>query len=593
MEKKLLFLSALLIVSFAVFAVSPKLELPKRQVVLSESARLDLTGKIVTELSTKSTPANAKAASTVPYFYSFETATIANDGWLITDASSKMLTTTDPAAPYGNYELFSNYNSAASRNAWAFSPAITLTTGVEYHVSIYVKAPGYSGVKDEFKITVGTDQTLGTQTTVIIDKSGANSALFADWTVVRGTFIPTTDGDYYFGINHSTVELDVEAVEFDGFAVNAGAEFVYPPNAHIFNANGGLWSATQDTVYVSSDETLNYQSITKASTSRLWSFTNATPSSSEDSLVNVEYYTAGSNTAQFEATGLGGTTTSESTINVIRPANGITDLIWNMTPQDIFTVYTLSTNNYVVGMNTYYKRVGEKYTIPSNVTVNLNSVSLYVGAYNITNTTNRGKNVVINIYPVGTDGLPITSTVLGTYTTTFATLFGTTAITNATLKTYTLATPLSITGSFFIEVNFAANTATTSTSNKLGLYSSAERNILYNTAYAYYSSAWQPLSSILTDFNVSSLIMPNLSFTTPIATSVTNPTKEDFNVFVNNGILNVENATAGTAVSVYDVAGKLAYSNVITNVNSALPLDLKAGVYVVKVADTVSKVVIK
>ncbi|MFZ4581366.1 MAG: hypothetical protein ACOYM7_01835, partial [Paludibacter sp.] len=337
----------------------------------------------------------------VPYFYSFENADITTAGWLITDASNLMITDYDNSSPYGNYALISDYNSSASRAAWAFSPAVSLKAGVEYHVSIYVIAPGYGTDKDEFKITVGTNQTSATQTTVIIDKSGANAAVYDTWTLVKGNFTVSADGDYNFGINHGTVALDVEAVEFDGFAINAGTDFVYPPIAHVYSANGGLWSATKDTIYVSPNEAMSFQSVTKDATSRIWSFTDATPSISNDSIVNVVFNTDGVNTVAFEAGGVGGKNTIQNDYNVIRPSNGISDLIWNATPEDGFTVSTVATNAYIVGLaGTYWRRVGEAYTLPSNVTVSLNSVSFYVGDYAISSATNYNKNVVINIYPL-------------------------------------------------------------------------------------------------------------------------------------------------------------------------------------------------
>jgi len=593
MKTKLPFLATLLIVSFATHATSPKLDMPARQIIVSESARLALKGQVTTQQTISTTPTKVKAASTVPYFYSFENSDISTDGWLITDASSLMIASKYSTSPYGDYSLTSRYDAKASRAAWAFSQAVTLTAGTEYYVSIYVYAPGYNTIIDEFKITVGSAQTAASQTKVIIDKSGANATIYGTWTKLTGSFIAEADGNYYFGINHGTIATDVNIVAFDAFGVNAGSAFVYPPNPKLSVSNGGLWSATSatDKVILSPTETVDYTSTTTSATSILWSFTgDATPDVSENSVATVKYSSAGDKTASLEAVGAGGTASVNTAFNVTLPADGVTDKVWNINVTDPLTLYTLATNNYLVGINSSWKRVAEKYTLPANVSVTLNSIGFYVGNY-VMSSTNRSKNVVITIYSVGSNGLPGIS--LGSYTVTFGTLFGTASITPTVpaLKTYTLTTPLTITGSFFIEANFSSYTSTASASNNIGLFSSSARSIDYNTTYAYYQSIWTPVGDLTG--KISAAILPSLAFKTPIFTSVDQTENANLKFFVNNGILNIDHATTGSPVSVYDITGKLTYTNVITSENSSFPLNLKSGVYLVKVGDKVSKVAVK
>lgn len=594
MKRKLLISVLLLaILSTVSFAKKTPGSIVKETQISLKSSTENQKKQISTRFESNQSGRSAvKAALTTPFFDSFENET----NWIITDDANLMSSGSfsGTAAVSGTYYLTSGYDSEAPRDAWAISNGVTLEGGKTYNVSVWVIAEGWNGVNDEFKITVGTTQDASSQTEVLIDNTGASAVAYATWTKLEVTYTPTTSGDYYFGINHCTSVADVNGVGFDDFLVIGDGESL-PPTAAIFMAKGGLWSASSETddVYLSRGESIDYVSLTTNANSISWAFLDATPAVSTDPSVSVVYNTAGAKTATLEATGDGGTVSTDISLNVIRPASGITDLVWNVTPKDQFALFTVSTNNYVVGTNSYWKRVGEKYTLPSDVNVTLNSISLYVGAYSMTSSTNRNKNVVINIYPVGSDGLPNTTTALGTYTTTFGTLFGSTAITAATLKNYTLPTPLSITGSFFIEVNFSANTAAVSSTNKIGLYSTTPRSIAYNTAYAYYSSAWKPLSDILTNFQVSSLILPNLEFTTPYYTGVDNNTLSGLKVFANKNELRIENASAGAPVNVFDITGKQVYTNVMTGENASFPVDLKSGVYVVKVSGKTTKLVVK
>lgn len=593
MKRKLLISSVALglAIAFSAVAGTPRLGNLKRAV---EGNVVLPNGKVRTAPVQTNTASKVASAANLPYFYSFETATIANDGWLITDARNFMSSNTYSSSPYGDYSLLSNYDSGASRAAWAFSPAVTLTEGTTYYVSIYVYAPGYSGVKDEFKITVGSAQTAATQTTVIIDKSGANATTYSAMTKVSGSFTATASGDFYFGINHCTVAKDVNLVAFDAFGVSEGSEFVYPPNARIFVSDGGLWSASSatDKVFLSEKEPITYTSVATAATSFLWTFTgDANPEISEDPFVAVDYASAGDKTASFEAVGPGGTSTVNTAFNVTRPAASITDIVWNMSATDPITLYYLTTNNYVVGINSYWKRNAEKFTLPADVTVSLKSIGFYVGSYAMSS-TNRTKNVAITLYTEGTDGLP--GTQIATYTTTFATLFGTSSITSSApaLKTYTLTTPQSITGSFFVEINFSSYTSTASATNNIGLFSSSERSIDYNTTYVYYQSAWTPVADLTGP--ISAAIIPNLTFTDPATSGIVNGKLDsNLNVSIQNNTLNVENASIGSGIAVYDLSGKVIYTNVATRENSSSPLRLSNGVYLVKVGAKTQKVVVR
>jgi len=533
--------------------------------------------------------------STLPYVENFDNADITTDGWLISDPSTTVTTKmgvgslSGLASLSGSSYLISGYDASASRNAWAFSPALSLMAGVTYHVYIYAYAPGYNSVNDEFKVTVGTDQTSATQTTVLIDKSGTNSAAISDWTKYEATFTPSTSGNYNFAVNHCTVAKDVDAVAFENFVVSDNV-YVEPPIVHTYT-NGGLWSATtvfNDSIYLPNNQAVNYVVKLMSATSFSWSFdASATASSTTDSIPSVTYSTSGNHTATLNASGPGGNTNLDATYTFIKPTTSTNaDIVYNFKSYDAVANYTFSTNNYLMGPNTYYKKVAEKYSLPSDATVTISQIYLYVGAYTLSSAI-RAKTFTIQIVKAdGANGLP--GTVASTVTPTYSTLFGTTAISTPTMKTYTYTTPVTVTGSFYIVLDFT-NVGTPSASNFVGLYSTAGRSYTDCSLFMYYSSAWTAASDLVGD-DMAGFIAPKLTFQS--VTAVENPKYKKLNAFISEKQLYIQDANEGENLIIYDLTGYTVFSKTLKASNEVIPVSLNKGVYLVKVADKIAKVMV-
>ncbi|MEI6556000.1 MAG: hypothetical protein WCL70_10440 [Paludibacter sp.] len=569
--------------------------------ILKTQQKSKKTQVIVPQFNQLSTLAKVRAVdpiSTFPYKENFDAADITTDGWLITDAST---TTSDvmsvgslsglPSLSGSTY-LISGYDASASRNAWAFSPAMSLTAGVTYHVYVWAYAPGYNSVNDEFKVTVGTNQTAATQTTLVIDKTGANSVVIDTWTRLEGTYTPSTSGNYNFAISHCTAAMDVDAVAFENFAVSDNA-YVEPPILQAYS-KGGLWSATavvNDSVYLYGNESINYVPQLLGATSFSWIFdADATASSTTDTIPSVTYATSGFHSATLSATGPGGTTIKDVNHYLIRPAAGVTsDIVYNIKSYDSFADYQTSstnTNMYLAGPNTNYKKIAEKFVLPAGATVSLSQIYLYVGNYTLS-TANRAKTFTIQILKAdGAGGIP--GTVVSSVTPTYSTLFGATAITTSTMKSYTYTTPVTITGSFYISLDFT-NVGTPSATNHMGLLTTAGRPYADCSLYAYYSSAWTSISDVF-GIDISGFIAPKIAFQT--VTAVETPSISALNAFVSNNALHVQNATAGGNLMVFDLTGNLLISHVLKTGNDVLPISLRKGIYLVKVGEKTAKVMI-
>lgn len=554
-----------------------------------------------------STPAKVRAVgpiSTFPYVENFDSTSVTSDGWLITDPS----TTVTVKMSVGSFEglsalsgstyLISGYDTPSPRNAWAFSPSISLTAGLTYHVYVWAYAPGYNSVNDEFKVTVGTNQTAATQTTLVIDKTGANSVALDAWTRLEGTYTPSVSGDYNFAISHCSANVDLDAVAFENFAVSDNV-YVEPPIVKTYST-GGLWSATtaiNDSIYLYDNQSINYVPQLLGATSFSWIFdADATASSTTDTIASVLYATSGFHSVSLSATGIGGTTVKDADYYLIKPTAGVTsDIVYNIKSYDSFVNYTSDPNGtntymYLAGHNgAEYKKIAEKIELPGNATVSLSQIYMYVGKYTLS-TANRAKAFTIQILKAdGTGGLP--GTVVSSVAPIFSSIFGTTAITTSTMKSYTYTTPVNITGSFYISLDFT-NVGTPSATNNLGLLTTAGRLYSDCSLYAYdltSPAAWMSMSELF-GTDISGFIAPKITFQT--ITSVENPASSGLNVYVSGNNLHIQNSTAGQNISVFDLTGHILLNQVLKTGNDVISISLNKGMYLVKAGEKTAKVMV-
>lgn len=103
------------------------------------------------------------------------------------------------------------YNSDQTQTAdtWLISPAVDVTAGVTYTVSVYARTEAHYGETECFKITAAssgemTDLKAGT---VILDKK--NYSNLGAYEELTATFTPDADGEIYFGVQcYSAADMD-------------------------------------------------------------------------------------------------------------------------------------------------------------------------------------------------------------------------------------------------------------------------------------------------------------------------------------------------------------------------------------------------
>jgi len=270
--------------------------------------------------------------------------------------------------------------------------------------------------------------------------------------------------------------------------------------------------------------------------------------------------------------------------------NVTSDIVYNFKLYDQATTSYLTENNYIVGPNTYYKKMAEKYSLPANTSVSISKIYLFLGAYNIA-TANQSKNITISILKAdGIGGLP--GTVVNTVTTTYASLLGTATISSNTSKTYTYSTPVTVTGSFYIAIDFSTITTTSST-NYIGIVSTTPRKYKDASLYFYYNSAWISSGTLIPNGQLSAFIAPKITFTPTVTTSVGSWGNTNMSIYIAENKLHIQQVEIGSQVKIYNMAGNNVYNTVLDADNSVLPISLKPGMYIVKVADKVTKIIVK
>jgi hypothetical protein len=133
------------------------------------------------------------------------------------------------------------YHASVAHNAWAYTPAINLTSGKNYKISFWVKIIGWQGTFERLEVKIGTGTTPATQTQVIYDNGQTD---VTNWSEITYSYTPTQTGAYYIGF-HSFSPADVNATYFDDVKVeeiNSSIPAV-PTNFTVTPDVGGALSA--------------------------------------------------------------------------------------------------------------------------------------------------------------------------------------------------------------------------------------------------------------------------------------------------------------------------------------------------------------
>lgn len=128
--------------------------------------------------------------------------------WLTTNVTNSGL----PAYSAPNFAgVF--YHPTLPKDEWLVSPAITVTSGADYQVKFWLKAPGWAGTPEKVKLVMSLDPSLSglASGTVLWD---GNNLLLSSYTEFVIPFTPGTAGPYYFAW-HAYSAADVDYISLD------------------------------------------------------------------------------------------------------------------------------------------------------------------------------------------------------------------------------------------------------------------------------------------------------------------------------------------------------------------------------------------
>ncbi len=178
-------------------------------------------------------PAAAQAAYTVPYSSPLSDGTTTDSEWTSytsvrrgvtwaqargTAADALDFTTT---GTQGAIECM--YDQENALDAWFISPAITLSTGVNYTLKLYIQTKDYGSSTENFEIRMAEESSAsalkaGTQ---VIDKPGYSHP--GSWELIEVPLTVSVSGDYHFGL-HSYSQIDQGHLFATGFSITSDSQ---------------------------------------------------------------------------------------------------------------------------------------------------------------------------------------------------------------------------------------------------------------------------------------------------------------------------------------------------------------------------------
>lgn len=535
------------------------------------------------------------AGEALPYTEDFDSPEMSTGlpaGWSVVDPSSTASFTMQVnalsgiTAHSGKYYLVSGPDARGNaRDAWAFTPALDLVAGTPYYVSLYCFAPGYQGAADQFEITVGREAAAASQTQCLVDKTGSQAAIYTEWVKVEGVFTPEETGEYYFAIHHCTpAGTTGNAVGFDDFTVSA-EPVVELPVIEPYYASG-LWSFTADTVYVGDSEPLAYGVTGQNADTYQWEFgIDATPATASTATASVVYATDGVKQGIVTASNENGSVSDTLETGVVHLSPAVQDYVCNRRKSDALTTYQVSEYGFMLGLNTNYQTIAEKFTLPDNARGQVDEVVLYTYLYAL-EAANQEKSLILGIYAEGPDGLP--GDRIASFSGVMKDIFGSE---NSVGRFSTAVFPaVEVTGSFFVVLEFPE--VTPDANNMLGLVSTQSRDHDDCTVYANYQERWYPMNGLYGGANLSSLISPRYTY---VGTSAVQLVEGDeaLSLVTDGESLQIRGSVAGETYRVFDLSGRIVASGrTDENVTAVSLSDLSRGVYVVCVGNhAVGKIV--
>lgn len=382
----------------------------------------------------------------------------------------------DKPALSGEYYMVAQSSVLPNRNDIAYSPMLDMKGGQTYTVSMYLYMPGTGSVDPSFKLTAGNGQEVDAQTVTL--KEITETAV-KDWTKVEADFTPAEDGQYCFAMYACSASAGDGNIAVDNFSVREKDD-VLPPTA-LFYVGNTLNSILYGGSIVFDGQKIKMINMSADATSYKWTVDNdAVISDDEAAEPEITFPKAGTYTITLQATNEGGTTecqqiftpdiysldydiedalmtTSESIDRIFQqgdtPAYNEDGEVKDL---DTYELYY----DFVVGVNPYYRSIAERFELPSDVSLEISSLSVMTNMYSLfindrgDGTPNdKEKTYRVVIYP-DNDGTPDTANVMATKSDKLINTFGSAGYYSPVRQSVTFDEPVKVKGSFYVAFEF-------------------------------------------------------------------------------------------------------------------------------------------
>lgn len=382
----------------------------------------------------------------------------------------------DKPALSGEYYMVAQSSVLPNRNDIAYSPMLDMKGGQTYTVSMYLYMPGTGSVDPSFKLTAGNGQEVDAQTVTL--KEITETAV-KDWTKVEADFTPAEDGQYCFAMYACSASAGDGNIAVDNFSVREKDD-VLPPTA-LFYVGNTLNSILYSGSIVFDGQKIKMINMSADATSYKWTVDNdAVISDDEAAEPEITFPKAGTYTITLQATNEGGTTecqqiftpdiysldydiddalmtTSESIDRIFQqgdtPAYNEDGEVKDL---DTYELYY----DFVVGVNPYYRSIAERFELPSDVSLEISSLSVMTNMYSLfindrgDGTPNdKEKTYRVVIYP-DNDGTPDTANVMATKADKLINTFGSAGYYSPVRQSVTFDEPVKVKGTFYVAFEF-------------------------------------------------------------------------------------------------------------------------------------------
>lgn len=382
----------------------------------------------------------------------------------------------DKPALSGEYYMVAQSSVLPNRNDIAYSPMLDMKGVKTYTVSMYLYMPGTGSVDPSFKLTAGNGQEVDAQTVTL--KEITETAV-KDWTKVEADFTPAEDGQYCFAMYACSASAGDGNIAVDNFSVREKDD-VLPPTA-LFYVGNTLNSILYSGSIVFDGQKIKMINMSTDATSYKWTVDNdAVISDDEAAEPEITFPKAGTYTITLQATNEGGTTECQQTFSAdiysldydiedaLMTTSESIDHIFQQgdTPAynedgevkdlDTYELYY----DFVVGVNPYYRSIAERFELPSDVSLEISSLSVMTNMYSLfindrgDGTPNdKEKTYRVVIYP-DNDGTPDTANVMATKADKLINTFGSAGYYSPVRQSVTFDEPVKVKGSFYVAFEF-------------------------------------------------------------------------------------------------------------------------------------------